>query len=211
LIVSRLKGIAKLGIASQCVVATMVFWLWLPVSQGRWEIGNLDLRRYLTYNAVILIGIISAYATTMDDGWFSQLAFSSAHRHAVRQTAFSAGLLLLLLAGEQDQTISRTFLFTVLPILYGFLNETERRFPPLLHKLSFGGIRKQRVLLAGNFRNMANLRGWLKSKELAGYSIAGLLCHDRASGDLDGLKILGSSEDLERVITAVHQYWNPLQ
>jgi putative colanic acid biosynthesis UDP-glucose lipid carrier transferase len=199
-IVSRIKGIAKLGVASQCLVATLVFWLWLPVSQGHWEITDLDLHRYGFYNAILVIGIIFAYATAADNRWFTQLAFSASHRHALRQTIFAGGLLLVLVNGERDQTISRVFLFTLLPVLYGFLSETERFFPSFLNKLSFGGIRQQRVLLAGCFRNAANLRGWLTSKEMLGYSIAGLLCHDRFDGELGDLKILGTAEDLERII-----------
>jgi putative colanic acid biosynthesis UDP-glucose lipid carrier transferase len=200
MIASRSKGIAKLGIACQCIVVSLGFWLWLPVSQGTWKFWNLNVQRYLIYNAVVLSGIALAYATASGRSWFSQLAFFPAHRQALRQTGFAAGLLLFLLAGEQDQTISRLFLFTFLPILYGILVATQRFFPPLLQRLSFGGIRTQRVLLAGCCRNASSLHGWLKSKALLGYSIAGLICHDRSFGTLDGLKIVGTLEDLERII-----------
>jgi putative colanic acid biosynthesis UDP-glucose lipid carrier transferase len=199
-IVPRSRGIAKLGIAGQCIVATLVFWLWLPVSQGRWELGDLNLHNYFAYNTVLLIGIVSAYATRMDDNWFSQMAYAGAHRHAIRQTLFAGGLLLILLVAQQDQTISRRFLFTLLPILYGFLNETERRFPPFLNKLSFAGVRQQRVLLAGTYRNAANLRDWLKIKEALGYSVVGVISHDRVAGTLGGLRVLGVMEELERII-----------
>src|SRR5580658_8321558 len=153
MIASRSKGIAKLGIACQCVVVSLGFWLWLPLSQGDWKFWNLNVHRYLVYNAVVLIGIVLAYATASGRSWFTQLAFFPAHRQALRQAGFAAGMLLFLLAGEQDQTISRLFLFTFLPFLYAILVATQRLFPPLLQKLSFGGIRTQRVLLAGSSRN----------------------------------------------------------
>jgi putative colanic acid biosynthesis UDP-glucose lipid carrier transferase len=199
-IASRTKGIAKLGIACQCLAVSLGFWLWLPVSQGHLKFWELNVERYMVYNAIILIGIAFAYATATDDDWFMQRFFFVCHRHAVRQTGFSAGLLLLLLAGERDQTISRVFLFTFMPVLYGILIATQRLFPPLLQKLSFGGIRMQRVLLAGCGRNASTLQGWLRSKERMGYSIVGLICHDRVTGILDGFKILGTLEDLERII-----------
>jgi exopolysaccharide biosynthesis polyprenyl glycosylphosphotransferase len=200
MIATRSQGIAKLGIACQCVVVSLGFWLWLPLSQGHWKYWSLNLQRYELYNAVVLIGISLAYATAKDRSWFSQLAFFPAHHQALRQTSFAAGLLLLLLAGERDQTISRLFLFTFLPVLYGILVVTLRLFPPLLQKWSFGGIRTHRVLLAGCCRNASSLHRWLKSKELLGYSIAGLISHDRSFGSLNGLKIMGTLEDLERII-----------
>src|SRR5580700_8048827 len=134
MIASRSKGIAKLGIACQCVAVSLGFWLWLPVSQGHWKLWNLNLQRYWFYNCVVLIGISLAFATAKDRRWFSQLAFFPAHRQALRQTGFAAGLLFLLLTGERDQTISRFFLFTYLPILYGVLVSTQRFLPPCLQR-----------------------------------------------------------------------------
>jgi len=200
MIASRTKGIAKIGVVLQGILVTLAYWSWLPASQGYWEIWKLNLGRYALYNTVLLIGIASAYATTSSSAWFTQRAFFVCHRHALRQTSFAAGLLLMLLVGERDKTISRLFLFTFLPILYGILVATQRVLPPLLQKLSFGGIRMQRVLLAGCFRNASTLQGWLQSKERLGYAIAGLVCHDRTAGALKGFKILGTLEDLERII-----------
>jgi len=200
MISSRTKGIAKLGIVCQCAAVSLGFWLWLALSQGRWEFWSLNFHRYLVYNAIILVGIAFAYATTTSDTWFTQRVFFVCHRNAFRQTAFAAGLLLLLLIGERDQTISRIFLFTFLPILYGILTATQRYFPPLLQKASFGGVRMQRVLAAGNYHNIASLHGWLRNKEQLGYFISGIMCHDRSSGTLNGFMILGTLEDLERII-----------
>ncbi|MBC8096522.1 MAG: exopolysaccharide biosynthesis polyprenyl glycosylphosphotransferase [Akkermansiaceae bacterium] len=200
MLATRSKGIAKVGIACQGLVVSLGFWLWLPISQGHWDIWTLNLPRYGLYNAVLLIGIAFAYVTAANNRWFSQLAFSVCHRHAFRQTSFATGLLLLLLAGERDLTISRIFLFSFLPFLYGILVATQRFLPPLLQRLSFGGVRVQRVLLAGCFGGASTLHGWLRSKERLGYAIAGLLCHDRDSGSLHGFKVLGTLEDLERLI-----------
>ena len=124
MIVPRAKGIAKLAIACQCIAVTLGYWLWLPLSQGKWELWDLNVQRYLVYNIVLIIGVAVAYATTTSESWFTQRVFFVYHRQAFRQTAFASGLLLLLLIGERDQNISRLFLFTFLPILYGILVAT---------------------------------------------------------------------------------------
>jgi exopolysaccharide biosynthesis polyprenyl glycosylphosphotransferase len=196
----RTRGTAKLGIACECLLVSLAFWLWLAASQRRWELSGLDLQRYVVYNVVLIAGIVLAYATAVSKGWFTQLAFSAAHHKAIRQAAFAVGLLLLLLIGKQDKTISRVFLFTFLPILYGILVLAHRVLPPMLQQLSFGGVRTQRVLIAGSSRNTSSLQGWLRSKERLGYSIAGMISHDGRVGTVNGLDIMGTLEDLEPVI-----------
>lgn len=196
----RTRGLAKVCVAAQAVIVTLAYWAWLPASQGGSGYSGLSLSRYVLYNAVLIAGLVFAYVTVRNGNWFAQRALSVCHRNALRQTFFSISFLLVLLAVEKDRVISRTFLFTFFPILYGLLVCTHRLLPPLLQKLSFGGIRVQRVLLAGCCKNASALEDWLKGKERLGYSIAGLVCHDRASGMLHGIRILGVIEDLERVI-----------
>lgn len=200
MIASRANGIAKLGIACQCLAAVLVFWLWLPLTQGRGEFLKLDLTQYTSYVTVLVTGIVFAYATATRKNWFAQLSFYICHRLAARQTFFAAGLLLLLLAGRQDHTISRLFLFTFVPILYGTLVVTQRLLPPLLQKLSFGGTRNQRILIAGRASNVARLQGWFNRKARVGYTIMGLVSHDQNAKTVCGHKVLGMMEDLERII-----------
>jgi len=200
MISSRTKGLAKICVVCQCLAVTLAFWLWLPLSQRTWEVWSLDLSQYAFYNAVLVIGIAVAYITAANNAWFNQRSFFHCQRPATRQTVFAAGLMILLLIGEKDKTISRVFLFTFLPILYVILIATHRFLPPLLQKLSFGGIRIQRVLLAGSSGNVPKLQGWLQSKERHGYAIAGVVCHDRSAGMLNGVRILGTLDDLEGII-----------
>lgn len=200
MIASRSKGIGKLGIASQWIVVAMAYWLWLISTHGYLRFWELPIAKYGLYCGVLVLGITLSYATASNSAWFVERSFSSCHRFAFRQTAFAAGLLLLLLAAEQDKTISRLFLFTFVPILYLVLVGTQRLFPPLFQKWNFGRLRMQRVLLAGSCQNVSRLRGWLHGKERLGYSIMGLVCHDRSVGTVEGIKIIGIPEDLERII-----------
>ncbi len=197
---SRTKGLAKICVAGQVVAVTVGFWLWLPLSQRTWNLSGLGLSKYMIFNAVLVIGIVAAFITATNNVWFSQRSLSACQRAASRQTVFAVGLMILLLVGERDQTISRMFLFTMLPALYAILVLTQRFLPPFLQRLSFGGIRIQRVLLAGSVGNVPKLHGWLQSKERHGYAIAGVVCHDRPTGTLNGINILGTLDDLENVI-----------
>jgi len=197
---SRTKGLAKICVAGQVVAVTVAFWLWLSVCQRTANLPGLVLSKYMIFNAVLVIGIVTAFVTATNNVWFSQRSFSDCQRAASRQTLFAVFLMILLLVGERDQTISRAFLFTMLPALYGVLVLTQRFLPPFLQKLSFGGVRIQRVLLAGSFGNVPKLQGWLQSKERHGYAIAGVVCHDRPVGTINGISILGTLDDLENVI-----------
>ena len=136
MIASHTKGFAKLGIACQCIIVALCFWTWLAISQAGSGLLSLDLPRYAVYNTVLLLGIVFAYATATNAAWFTQLSFYVCHGNAVRQTAFAVGLLLLLLEGERDHTISRAFLFTFVPLLYVVLFVTQRTLPPLFQNRS---------------------------------------------------------------------------
>jgi exopolysaccharide biosynthesis polyprenyl glycosylphosphotransferase len=196
----RTKGLAKICIACQGFAVSVAFWLWLPLSQRSWNLSALNLSQYAFYNAVLVLGIAAAYVTATNNVWFSQRSFFDCQRAASRQLVFAAGLIIILLIGERDQTISRIFLFTFIPILYVILALTQRFLPPKIQKMSFGGIRVQRVLLAGSSGNVPKLHGWLQSKQRHGYAIAGVVCHDRPTGILNGVRILGTMDDLETVI-----------
>jgi exopolysaccharide biosynthesis polyprenyl glycosylphosphotransferase len=197
---SRENGIAKLGIICQCILAALFFWLWLLVTQERSGFWTLNLSQYTSYVLVIILGLVFAYVTATRRSWFAQLSFYMCHQLALRQTLFAAGLLLLVLVGKQDRTISRFFLFTYVPILYVVLMITHRLLPPLLRKLSFGNKRIQRVLIAGSSHNISRLKGWLYSKACAGYSIIGVISHDQKVTSSFEYKILGTMEDLEGII-----------
>jgi exopolysaccharide biosynthesis polyprenyl glycosylphosphotransferase len=196
----RTKGLAKICIVCQGFALSVAFWLWLPLSQRSWDISHLNLTQYAFYDAVLVIGIVAAYVTATNNVWFSQRSFFDCQRAATRQLVFAAGLIVILLIGERDQTISRVFLFSFLPVLYAILILTHRFLPPEIQKLSFGGVRIQRVLLAGSAGNVPKLHSWLHHKQRHGYGIAGVVCHDRPSGILNGVPILGTMDDLERVI-----------
>lgn len=200
MIASRTKGIAKLGIGCQCLLTALVFWLWLPLTQRHWEFWELNLSQYVSYVVVLILGIIFAYATAARRTWFAQISFYFCHRLAIRQTFFATGFLLFWLVGKKDQAISRQFLFTFVPILYGLLVATQRLLPPLLQKLSYGGIRNQRVLVAGCAQNIIKLQQWLGRKVRVGYPVSGLISHDKNVATIGGHRVLGMMEDLERII-----------
>jgi exopolysaccharide biosynthesis polyprenyl glycosylphosphotransferase len=182
------------------VIVAVVFWLWLPLTQWRWNLWPLDLSQYTTCAGVLVIGLVLAYATDSKKNWFAQRSFFTCHTLALRQTIFAAGLLSLLLVGEQDRTISRFFLFTFVPVLYGILFATLRLLPPLLRNVNQGSLRKHRLLVAGCARNVSKLESWLDRKELAGYNVVGLVSHDDKIEKFGGHPVLGMMEDLERII-----------
>ena len=200
MIATQAKGIAKLCLSCQCLFAVIAFWLWLQICRASTGSWHLDLTRYTLYNAVLVLGIIFAYATSTNPGWFTQNAFFVCHRNAFRQTAFATGLLLLMLMGENHSDISSAYLFGFVPILYFILVLTHRLLTPLLQRMSFGKSQMRRMLLAGSCQSVPILEGWLASKQRLGYAISGLICHDRNTGAFRGMKIWGALEDVERII-----------
>jgi len=196
----RIYGTVRLGIACQCVIVSLAFCLWLPLTQWHWNFWKLDLSQYGICLGILVIGIVFAYATASNKNWFAQLSFYTCHGLALRQTFFAGGLLLLLLVWERDRTVSRLFLITFVPLLYGILLITQRLLPPVLRHLSQPGLRNHRLLVAGGGRNVHRLKSWLDRKELAGYKVVGFVSHNPKKEKFCGHPVLGMMEDLERII-----------
>jgi exopolysaccharide biosynthesis polyprenyl glycosylphosphotransferase len=134
---------------------------------------------YIVYCAVVLIGLlIETLSNRRLEGRTVSRGFLDAHRQSLRQTLFSAGLLLVYLVGTKDQVISRTFVGVFIPSLYAMLFLTNRYLPQALGKQFFGENRWEKTLLVGRVAKAEALRPWLERKADIGFRTVGIICDD---------------------------------
>jgi putative colanic acid biosynthesis UDP-glucose lipid carrier transferase len=122
------------------------------------------------------------------------------HRLSLRQTIASTGLLVLYLIATKDAFISRIFFFNFVPWLYVALLFSHYYLPPLLARGIFTRLREEKTLLVGSPRKAAQLRSWLRRKAEIGLRTVGLICDEKIDRTEDGIPVLGSSGELEKVI-----------
>jgi putative colanic acid biosynthesis UDP-glucose lipid carrier transferase len=130
--------------------------------------------------------------------YFLQDELLRPHRLSLRQTIASIGLLVLYLVATKDAFISRIFFFNFVPWLYVVLLFSHYYLPSLLARGIFR--REEKTLLVGSSRRALQLRDWLRRKAEIGLRTVGMICDENVDTNPDGIPILGTSDQLEKVI-----------
>ncbi|MDQ2867517.1 MAG: sugar transferase [Verrucomicrobiota bacterium] len=202
MLTQRTEGLRRLFLLCQIVLVAGLFWLgvWLMVnfySSG----ADLTWRRYSIYCVVLVLGLTLEYLgrdNTRD--YLLQNDMLRQHRLSLRQTFASIGALVVYLIATKDAFISRVFLFNFMPWLYVTLLFSHHYLPEFLAARIFAGIREEKTLLIGTPARAQQLHQWLRRKAEIGLQTAGLLCQEPCTQTADGVPVLGSAADMERVV-----------
>ena len=202
MVTQRTEGLYRLFLLCQIVIVALLFWfgVWVMVtfhSPG----AELTWRRYSIYCGLLILGMcLEALTRGGSRNYFLQNELLRQHRLSLRQTIASTGLLVLYLIATKDAFISRIFFFNFVPWLYVALLFSHYYLPPLLARGIFTRLREEKTLLVGSPRKAAQLRNWLRRKAEIGLRTVGLICEEKIDRTEDGIPVLGSSGELEKVI-----------
>ena len=202
MVTQRTEGLYRLFLLCQLLLVAALFWfgVWIMVtfySQG----ADLTWRRYTIYCVLLILGM--TFESLSRDGsknYFLQNELLRQHRLSLRQTFASAGTLVVYLIATQDTFISRLFFFNFIPWLYVVLLFSHHYLPSLLARGMFKGERVEKTLLVGSVAKAGQLRGWLRRKSEIGLRAVGLLSDEAQSQTEDGIPLLGTADDIERVV-----------
>jgi putative colanic acid biosynthesis UDP-glucose lipid carrier transferase len=198
MVTQRTEGLYRLFLLCQIAIVAVLFWLgvWIMVtfySPG----GELTWRRYSIYCGVLVLGMV-VEALSRSKNYFLQNELLRPHRLTLRQTIASIGLLVLYLVATKDAFISRIFFFNFVPWLYVALLFSHYYLPPILARGIFQ--REERTLLVGSVRKAAHLRVWLQRKAEIGLRTVGLICDEKIDTNALGIPVLGTPDQLQKVI-----------
>ncbi len=194
----RVQGFSKLHLAIQIVFLSVTFWglfffmLVVPV-----KLGTDSWRHYCSYFVLAVIALLVSEKYQNPDS--PDQSWDQIQGRSLRQTFSITTVLMFFLVATRDATISRVFLFTLLPCIYATLLATNKFIPDWLSRYIFQG-RQQQLLLVGNVEAAGKMASWLKRKSHIGLHVVGLLSDDTAEAGDDNLQPLGKPADLERVI-----------
>ena len=96
-------------------------------------------------------------------------------RFTLRQTALVFSILPLFVAAIKDQSISRAFLFSYFPLLFGLLYWTNTWLPAFLSAFAFRGAHQQATLVVGSPTQVRQSAPWLRRKEAYGLHMVGCI------------------------------------
>jgi len=198
MVTQRTEGLYRVFLLCQIVMVAALFWfgVWIMVTFYS-PSADLTWRRYSIYCAVLVLGMVLE-ALTRSKNYFLQNELLRPHRLSLRQTIASIGLLVLYLIATKDAFISRIFFFNFVPWLYVALLFSHYYLPSVLAWGIFR--REEKTLLVGPSRRAAQLRDWLQRKAEIGLRTAGLISDEKAAQGEDGIPILGTADQMEKVI-----------
>ena len=200
MVTQRTEGLYRLFLFCQLVLVAVLFWfgVWIMVtfySPG----AGLTWRRYSIYCGMLMLGMLLESLTR--DGsknYFLQNELLRQHRLSLRQTIASTGTLVVYLIATKDAFISRVFFFNFVPWLYVALLLSHYYLPSVLARTIFQ--REDKTLLIGSTRKAAQLRDWLRRKAAIGLHAVGLISDENVESTEDGIPVLGTPDDLEKIV-----------
>jgi exopolysaccharide biosynthesis polyprenyl glycosylphosphotransferase len=199
MVTQRTEGLYRVFVLCQILLVALLFWfgVWIMVTFYAPALGTLTWRRYSIYCGVLVLGMtLEALSRSKNYLWRNELL--RPHRLSLRQTVASVGLLVIYLVATKDAFISRIFFFNFIPWLYVALLFSHHYLPPLLARGIFR--REEKTLLVGPAQKAAQLRDWLRRKAEIGLRTVGILSDGPVENPDDQIPLLGTSEDLERVV-----------
>jgi putative colanic acid biosynthesis UDP-glucose lipid carrier transferase len=198
MVTQRTEGLYRLFLLCQILMVAGLFWLgvWFMVTFYS-PSAELTWRRYSIYCGMLVLGMVLE-AFTRSKNYFLQNELLRPHRLSLRQTVASVGMLVLYLVAAKDAFISRIFFFNFVPWLYVALLFSHYYLPSILSRSMFW--REEKTVLIGPARKALQLRDWLRRKSEIGLRAVGLLSNDPTNGDEIGIPLLGTPDQLEKVI-----------
>jgi len=200
MVTQRTEGFYRLFLLCQIVIVAVLFWfgVWVMVTFYS-PSAELTWRRYSIYCGMLVLGMfLESLTRDGSKNYFLQNELLRQHRLSLRQTIASTGALVLYLIAAKDAFISRIFFFNFVPWLYVALLFSHYYLPSVLARSIFK--HDEKTLLVGSTQRAAQLRDWLRRKDKIGLRTVGLISDERIDPSEEGIPVLGSPDQLVKII-----------
>ncbi len=200
MVTQRTEGFYRLFLLCQIVIVALLFWfgVWVMVTFYS-PSAELTWRRYSIYCGMLVLGMfLESLTRDGSKNYFLQNELLRQHRLSLRQTIASTGALVLYLIAAKDAFISRIFFFNFVPWLYVALLFSHYYLPSVLARSIFK--HDEKTLLVGSTQKAAQLRDWLRRKDKIGLRTVGLISDEKIDQSEEGIPVLGSPDQLVKVI-----------
>jgi putative colanic acid biosynthesis UDP-glucose lipid carrier transferase len=202
MVTQRTEGLYRLFLLCQIAIVAILFWIgvWVMVTFYS-PSAELTWQRYSIYCSLLILGLaLESLSRDASRNYLLRNELLRQHRLSLRQTFASVGVLVFYLIATKDAFISRVFFFNFVPALYFTLLLSHHYLPNLLARTAFAGLRDEKTLLVGSSGKASALREWLQRKSQIGVRTVGLISNERIKETAEGLPVLGTNDDIERVI-----------
>jgi exopolysaccharide biosynthesis polyprenyl glycosylphosphotransferase len=201
MVYNRFKGFKKFYYLTLALILIVLFWTYLGVTMASFHSNDpYDWGRYVFYQITALLGLVWASLNSSKfNSEITRCDLLGSHIIALRNVAYIAGAILLVLVLLKDAGISRLFLFSFLPLLYLIFLLAHLSLPKVLLRKLFSDRHERRVLLVGSPERLQEMKLWCGQTAELGLDISNFseASQFRGMSDLPGVANL---ERLERTI-----------
>jgi exopolysaccharide biosynthesis polyprenyl glycosylphosphotransferase len=195
----RVRGVHNLCLLTNLILVGAVYWAWLQVYDGRVPLTDAQVRDYLFFLEMLLLGLALGIRSQNSGRDIIHPGWALANSHALRQVAGALFAVFIGVAAFHLVSVSRLFIFSFVPLLYATLLLGNRHLPTVIARRLFRGARAEKIALIGPPAKAGDLQGWLKNKEPFGFQTIGIISDDPVAAGPDG-QWLGPMADLENVL-----------
>jgi len=202
MITYRVRGVTVLHSILIAGVSALLFWGWIAIHFSLRLAGTpVTHARFVVYMLVIMAALgIDLIISKLHDTDLLQLDLIGVLRLAFRQALIVLGVLLLFLVAAKDTAISRVFLFSFIPLLYGLLVLMNRTIPRFIASTLFNSGRRESTVLVGSPAQAQRMLAWIRGKSKYGLDVVGLVSDETTSEEKLPWPLLGRATDLESVM-----------
>ncbi len=199
---TRVIGIYQALAGFEIILSFGLYWLLLQFFHRYYPTANfIDQDSYLTCSIIMTLAM--GYSTWKTD--FNQVSLihpsvQNSIKWAFQRTVTNHFAILFFLFATKNETVSRFFVFGYFVAQLLALFATHRYLPEFLALIFFRGMRHQKTLLVGPLKKAIRMKTWLSRKGKLGLRSVGILCDEATAGTLSDLKIIHSSNGLEKTI-----------
>ncbi len=198
----RQRGATAIHAIFQAVALAAGFYGWYLIFES--VVGFKLVGGFTGYSLYVVVAILAlwvraAYKSPEDSVKLSGI-FWQRMNLAGRQTLFVGTVMVFFLVAIKDKEISRVFLFSWLPVLYGTLAATNLAMPHLVLPIVFPKNNRQRFLLVTHHaavRKIDPLCEWLQRQQRMGIAVAGLVAPKAFDPGKLTVPHLGETSELE--------------
>ncbi len=183
------------------VVLTLVYWGWYVVLEALIPGFRLTgITNYFEYYLALILGFQVSFLNRRQQDIFSITSgILESHRIVRPHILVAVAITALFLVLTKDDAVSRTFLFTFIPMAWVLLVLFTRYLAfPILYKLQKRA--DQKLVLVGKPEELAKVESLLSKARFFGMVPVGIVT-EAAEGDLpEGYVKLGGPGEMERVL-----------
>ncbi len=196
----RELGLIKSYQTAVLLLLTALFWGYFGILAHFVPQLSMEASNYFTYYLAIAFGFqISFLQSRQHDVLSVTSGVLESHRFISTHVLFAAAITAGFLFVTKDETVSRLFLFTYIPMAYVALIVFSRYFALDLFRF-FLRHQRQRLVLIGQPSEVGNVHSLLSKARLFGFETVGMITESDQDCLPAGITKLGNPEELESVL-----------